>query len=157
MFCSRCGNETDSQLRYCNRCGAKFNNLSGEVSRDSDSSKPLILLIVSLGTTTVVGLAALIGLLAVLFASTDDIFAIVVLALVYLATLIGIDWMILRQISRLIGLKERHESNQGRENESINLFSKTDLRQLDPAEFRPASVTDHTTRTLEEVFVKEKR
>ena len=150
MYCERCGKQIDDSLNYCNGCGA---NLRREPPR---SQRPLaIFLISALSVTVIVGLIVLAGLLATLFDKVSRTEPVFVFAGVYLLVLFGISFLILRQVSKLIDaeLGTRDLPSTRTSSPAVQLPPRS-TNQLD--EFRePASVTDHTTRTLEHVRVDE--
>jgi len=146
MYCERCGKQIDESLNYCNSCGA---NLKPDPPR---SQRPLaIFLISTLSVTVIIGLIVLAGLLAGLFDKVSRAEPLFVFAGFYLLVLFGISFLIMRQVSKLIDaeLGTRDLPSSRKSAPAVQLPPRS-TNQLD--EFRePASVTDHTTRTLEKV------
>lgn len=151
MFCERCGKQIDSALNYCNSCGV-------QLKKEKDQGKSILgSLISALISVAVVGLGVLVGLMAILLDKVPNPEPVFIFGLIYLAVLFGICFMIMRQISRVIG-KQLDEPKQYQTPQATDFVPPVQLPQqrtnpLD--EFRePASVTDHTTRTLEEVPIR---
>jgi len=150
MYCERCGKTIDEGLNYCNNCGV-------QLRRESPPPKLAGVMIASLAFITIVGLivlaALLIGLLDRMGAKPEPLFAF---AAVYLATLFGICFMIMRQVSKLIDadLRSRVFPQRTTPTPDVQLPPRS-TNQLE--EFRePASVTDHTTRTLEPTQLRDR-
>ena len=148
MYCSKCGSVINDKLNYCNICGGKLGNDA------NDSQKPILLsLIISLSVISIIGLGSVIGLIAMLLNKGVKDEMVVMLVGSYLLTLFGIAFMIARQISKII-------SPQINKAESANqVFQPAQLpapntAQLEEPHQQPFSVTDNTTRTFDEVFVK---
>jgi predicted nucleic acid-binding Zn ribbon protein len=135
MYCPECGLETSEGLRYCNRCGA---NLIGETGSPRLFGIVLALVIAVL-VVGAVGLFA-IFFFAVEFLGRGDVKATVVLFVtVFTLVFFGIEILLIRQMSRLLGvyLKDggstRKETRGGKEsksqsqlNEARQIFVKPD-------------------------------
>ena len=150
MYCERCGKTIDEGLNYCNNCGA-------QLRRESPPPKLAGVMIASLAFITIVGLivlaALLIGLLDRMGPKPEPLFAF---AGLYLVTLFGICFMIMRQVSKLIDadLRSRVFPQRTTPTPDVQLPPRS-TNQLE--EFRePASVTDHTTRTLEPTQLRDR-
>jgi hypothetical protein len=73
-----------------------------------------------------------------------------VFGMVFLLVIFGIDYLIIRQVSRLIDHELKVHKVPKRSTEPLVQLPPKSTNPLD--EFRePASVTDHTTRTLDQV------
>lgn len=147
MYCSSCGLEVNPGLSYCNRCGAEVGAKERSTNKLSElSAGSLVWAIVAI---TIVGLGAVISLLARLketpeFAGVIMGFSLLSL-LVVLATEILFIWLLLRSKTDPKGAAEKG-----------HLKSTPALRELDAGQAHglPASkgsVTEHTTRTLEPI------
>ena len=150
MYCERCGRQIDESLNYCNSCGA-------QLRRDNPPPKLAGVMIASLAFITIVGLIVLAWLLVNLVdrmgPKPEPLFAF---AAVYLTTLFGICFMLMRQVSKVIDaeLRSRDFPQRTSSPPAVQLPPRS-TSQLE--EFRePASVTDHTTRTLEPTPLKER-
>jgi hypothetical protein len=151
MYCERCGNQTDDSLNYCNACGA---SLRHEAPRSLKSY--VAFLVAGLTATVLVGLTVFAGLLILLLDKFNRPEPAFVFGAFYLLVLFGICFLIMRQVSKLIDaeLRTPKESRKAGPNSSPPLVQlpARSTNQLD--EFRePASVTDETTRTLDEVRI----
>jgi hypothetical protein len=148
MYCSKCGNIISDKLNYCNNCGGKLTN-------DSHDSPNTILtvLITSLIIITTVGLVGLIVFLSHLFDRGVRDETILFIAGSFLLTIFGIAFTIGRQISKII------DSKLGKNTKNAETILQPQLAtpitgQLEEAKIRPMSVTEHTTKTLDEVLLK---
>ena len=151
MYCSKCGSVVNNKLNYCNICGGKLTN---DANDSTDSNRPiLITLIISLGLVSIVGLGSNIGLIAMLLNNGVKDEMVILLVGGYLLTLFGIVFMIGRQISKLIDNKIV-KNTQVPEIVFPNQLSAPTTAQLEEPKQQPFSVTDNTTRTLDEVFAK---
>ena len=154
MFCSMCGGEIGDKLNYCNKCGAKL-------VKDEDGKRPpsiLGLLVTSVSFIAIFGFAILVGLVAVLLGNSLPFDMVVIVSFFYLVALSGISFMLLRPISRLASGHVRENAGN---TESSGSYQPPQLDQARPAALneplRPvASVTENTTRTLDEVLVERK-
>jgi len=101
MYCSACGSEVQEGLRYCNRCGA---NLAAE------SGAPPKLFGIILALATAAGLVAVIGLIAIFFFVIEMMghgnipAETVVFLMVFTLAVFGIDALLIRQLSRALGV-----------------------------------------------------
>jgi hypothetical protein len=150
MYCERCGKQIDESLNYCNACGSQ---LRREIVAPQKSLTAFM--ISALACTLIFGLIILAMLMSTLFEKVPNPAPIVVFGVAYLVVLFGICFIITRQVSKLIDADLRSRDLAPR-------ASAPPLVQLPPRstsqleEFRePASVTDHTTRTLEASRVRE--
>ena len=148
MYCSKCGNVISDKLNYCNICGGKLTN-------DTDNSHEPILnsLIISITLISLVGLGCVIGLVAMLLGNGVAQPTIVFLAIFFLLALLGIVFTVGKQISKLIDSK-LVKNTQTNDIILPHQLSAPTTAQLEEPKKQPFSVTDNTTRTLDEVFVK---
>lgn len=144
MFCERCGKLIDDARNFCNGCGAPL-------KREADNSKSVISSLTSaLISIVVVGLGVLVALTAILMDKMDGFDSILKFIVIYLAALVGISFMIVRQLSKVIDAKVLVRP-QFKENAvpPVQLAPPV-TAQLE--EFRtPASVIEKTTRILDKV------
>ena len=149
MYCERCGKQIDNALNFCNACGAQLKK-----KEKSEQQSVLNTLITASIVVCTAGLGVLVGLMAILLDKLPNPEPAFIFAIFYLATIFGIAFMLTRQISKLIDAKLKGNDISApaptfREEPLVQLPPKT-TNQLE--DFRePASVTDSTTRTLEEV------
>ncbi len=153
MYCPNCGKNVNKKLKYCNGCGER---LSKAVEIDKDGTQGKMLDNILTGTVLVVifGLGILVGLVAVLLGNDvkPELVGIVVIA--YLAAVFGICFMLVKQVPKLIDAKLKASSEVVEPFRHLELEPLTTAQLMEPYE-RPASVTDHTTRTLDKVPVRE--
>ncbi len=152
MYCPKCGNIVNTKLNYCNSCGAKIANQENQEGKIS----PLNGLITTLTFIAIFGLVMLVGLLAILLDKVTNTEFIVMICFAYLATLFGICFFILKQISKLIDAKivETHQP-------ATPIYQNVQIdspitAQLEELKQQPISVTEQTTKTLDEVLLKRK-
>ena len=153
MYCERCGKQLDDALNFCNGCGAQLKR-----SGDTEQKSVLNLLITALIVVTTAGIGVLAGLLAILLNKVPNFEPVIAFAVLYLATLFGICFMIMRQVSKLIDAKLAGKDVYETPNSSdpfVRLPPRTTAQLEHHRE--PASVTDSTTRTLDEVPVGRSR
>lgn len=154
IFCSNCGNRLAEGLKYCNSCGFRL----GADDDDDKEGKPGKMLDGILTTVFLVvmfGLGILVGLVAVMLDKNVMPQLVVIIVVAYIAAVFGICFMLLSQVPKLVDAK-LNERKRGRLPAAA---AQQQLKPADTAAFidRPvASVTDHTTRTLEETPVKRK-
>ena len=148
MYCERCGKQIDDTLNFCNSCGA-------QLKKDDESGKSIISSLTNaLISVVVVGLGVLVGLVAILLDKVEKVDAIFTFAVVYLLIIFAISFLIMRQISRLINADLESKKIQLEARQTVQLPPRS-TNQLE--EFRePASVTDHTTRTLKNIPFRER-
>ena len=147
MYCERCGKQIDDALNFCNACGAQLKK------EKSEQQSVLNTLITALIVVCTAGLGVLVGLMAIMLDRFPNPEPAFIFAIFYLATLFGIAFMIMRQISKLIDAKlsgrDSADSARVRREEPLVQLPPKTTNQLE--DFRePASVVDNTTRTLEE-------
>jgi hypothetical protein len=145
MYCAACGSEVSDKLNYCKNCGAK-------IVKEAEETPKSIMdhLLTSLGFITLGGFGILVGLVSVLLKNGFDNQGIMVIAGLYLAVLFGICYMLLSQLPRLIEAKFHHKQEAPESYESPQLFARTTAQLAEHRE-PVASVTDHTTRTFDNV------
>ena len=148
MYCERCGKQLDEALNFCNGCGAQLKK-SGE----SEHKTLLNTMVTGLIVVASVGLGMLAVILPILLSRIPNPEPAVAFAIFYLAALVAICWMIMRQVSKVLdaklGEKNVYETVTLQPQAFVQLPPKT-TAQLDEQR-EPASVVDVTTRTLEEV------
>lgn len=148
MYCSSCGVVVAQGLSYCNYCGAKSSGVNGERLITSPEVKP---------GTLVFGMAAVLvfGFVAIVFLmlamkmvglNVGQILGFTILSFLIMLFVEGVfTWQLVR---RKRGADETGETALSKEQTT---------KQLDGAQARGlaeplASVTEHTTRTLEPIY-----
>lgn len=149
MYCSNCGNTVNNKLKFCNSCGGRIAREVEAVDRDSSPGKMLDNVLTTLFLIVMFGMGILVGLVAVLLGNGVPTDVVVVIVIAYLAAVFGICFALARQVPKLIDARLR----------GSNVYTEAAPPQIEPRttaqleEFRQpvASVTDHTTKTLDEV------
>ncbi|MEJ7622405.1 MAG: hypothetical protein WKF34_00275 [Pyrinomonadaceae bacterium] len=147
MYCSGCGTEVEAGLNFCKRCG---NRVGG-----AESSSVAENLSRSLGYIGGFGLVALmIGAFLLVKANVAPE-ALVLISIFYLATLFGICFLILRQTAGLSSGNTVRSDNRQQDAAAAYLKPVTTAQLSESADI-PIGVTEHTTKTLDEVPVRRK-
>ncbi len=145
MYCSTCGSLINTELNYCNRCGARVDKLATIEKSSATGYLSMATGFVGLG-----GLGLTVGLIATLLKRGVVIEAVVMLALAFLATVFGMTFLMLRQISQMSSVlppaKEKLLENL--------LLNSAPAAQLEEPRQPARSVTENTTRTLEKELAK---
>ena len=146
MYCSTCGTLLDTKLNYCKRCGARIEKLA-----TTENTGGLQSLSMSAGFVGLGGLGLTVGLIAILLKNNVVIEAVVILAMCFLATVFGITFLMMRQLSRMT---MPATGEQISEKPNPVQLGATNTAQLEEYRQPAQSVTEHTTRTLEKELVK---
>jgi hypothetical protein len=150
MFCSNCGNTVNEKLKYCNSCGERL----GKNKDDLDTpGKMLDGILDTIFWTAAGSLGILVGLVAVLIRGGMLPEYIAIIAVAYLATLFGITFTLLRQVPKLIDARLKSKADEPEAPQSVRLRAPN-TAQLEGYREPAVSVTDHTTRTLDEVRIE---
>lgn len=152
MFCPNCGKTVDKKLKYCNGCGERIGRQDDE-SADSPA-KILDDILDTLFWFAMGGLGILIGLVAVLLGKGVDAGYVTLIVVVYLATIFATCFLLARQVPRLIDAR-LEAWNKGSETQPHTQLTPRTTAQLEEYREPVMSVTDHTTRTLDKVPLKE--
>ncbi len=146
MYCAACGTLINTELNYCNRCGMRVDKLTTR-----EKSPALAYMTCATGFVGLGGLGLTVGLIAILLEFSVIPQVVVILALIFLATVFGISFLMIQQLSRMMktdsGERSFEKSNPAQFG-SINTAQIEEYRQ--PA----SSVTEHTTRTLDKIESK---
>jgi hypothetical protein len=154
MFCSICGNELPAHLNYCNHCGAR-----NAKNMQEKGSPPSGLLVAGGATIGCVGLVVSIGILKVLLESRLDTSAVVLIVLAYLAALV----LMFGAFMGFLWKGSGHARGKYNDIAEPQFYAPpaslrpVNTSQLESPRGEPAvSVTEHTTRTLDEVLIERK-
>jgi hypothetical protein len=151
MYCSNCGKTLNANLNYCNSCGTRV-----------EAAKPMIVKsgspMLSIGGAFIgaIGLMAFFPILRELLRSQAETPTMIIIILAYLLTVFGMFGVLIWQGRRgssevLVKGNRTSEGFGGHE-----AFRGINTAQLPEPTSRPASVTEHTTRTLDEVPFRER-
>ena len=150
MYCSNCGNAVTTDLKFCKNCGDR---LAKEEDKDGTPGKMLDNILTTLFLVVMFGLGILVGLVAVLLDKNIQTQVVVLIVIAYLGAIFGICYTLLSQVPKLIDAKLKRSSTVTETTSEPQYLRPASTAQL--GEYRePASVTEHTTRTLDEVPVK---
>jgi len=151
MYCSNCGGSVNEKLKYCNSCGER---LTMEEDKHGTPGKMLDNILTTLFLVVMFGLGILVGLVAVLLDKNIDSGAVVMIVVVYLAAIFGICFALARQAIKLIDYRLKGWSMSA-ENSLPQQLPTPTTAQLEEYREPAMSVTEHTTRTLDNVPVKD--
>jgi len=153
MYCSSCGTQIVDGIYYCSRCGSPTEKNAVVVRNPSPG-----LFVVGASFVAIVGLGIIIPLLRILLDSRLDPASIGFILLAYFATLVLMfsammvfAWKFWGSTS--IANKKAQQPNEYRPPAT---FRDPNTSQLYPGDPNFGSVTDSTTRTLDEVLVERK-
>ena len=154
MYCSNCGNRVADHLNYCNACGSRIETNALVVSNASSK-----LFAASAGAIGVIGLICFVPLLQTLLGRSLDTAAVIIILLAYLVT-------VLVMFSILVGHVWKHSGDiriKTKDDDPADRyapprsFRNINTNQLEEASSEPiGSVTDQTTRTLDEAPILRK-
>lgn len=154
MYCQTCGNLLNDNLNYCNRCGSKVTGGGdGLIKRANPTGGAMSNLSASLGYVGVAGLGGFVGLIAILMGNGAPPELVTIIALIFALTTFSICFFMIRQLSRLTELNApaKEIPNQKLAPDRLNPATGG---QIEAARQPFASVTENTTRTLDEVLAK---
>lgn len=151
MHCWSCGKQVKDNLNYCSDCGARVEK--GKPEGDySWMHNPAT----SVGYLGIFGLGGFIYLVITLLKRNVDPSFVFAISALYLAALFGMCFMILRQTSNRPDKQAKKDYTVEPEYTSPKKFRSEITNQLEsPGEPIP-SVTENTTRTLDEVLIERK-
>ena len=148
MYCPTCGNSVADGLKYCNSCGVQ---LTREVEdKDFGPGKMLNYLLTVLVFIVLFGMGILVGLVAVMLGNDVKVEVVTMITTAYLLAIFGICFMLARQVPKLIDARLTRWSNATDLIAPQQLETRT-TAQLEEHRQPVASVTDHTTKTLDKV------
>jgi len=151
MYCSACGSQIQSELNYCNRCGAKVSG--GDPALQKSVAENLSSSVAYVGGF---GLIAFIFVVYLVLRSGGDSKVLVPVSFFYLAALFGICFLILHQVSELTGKSHPKRPENVHDTTEPAYLKPATTAQLGESTIEPASVTEATTRTLDEVLIERK-
>ena len=149
MYCSSCGRSLTENLNYCNNCGARNEKNAAVVG--NSSSKILGIAGAFIG---MVGLVGFVEVLKILLRSPLDTWAIVVILIAYLVVVFSMFAVLIGHVWKHSGdIRIKSKDRESKDNMPNTFRGVTTAQLSEPSGF-PASVTEHTTRTLENVPLK---
>ena len=151
MYCSGCGTQIQSELNYCNRCGKRVSESDSETASVAESLSS------TLGYVGSAGFIAYIFVVLVLVKNGVPGNTLVPITFFYFAALFGICFLILRQTEFFAGKKWSPNRADAAEAKTAAYLQPVTTAQLrESQEHGIGSVTEHTTRTLDEVLIERK-
>ncbi len=153
MYCPHCGNTVNAKLKYCNGCGGQLKRETED--KDGTPGKMLDNILTTLFLTVMFGLGILVGLVAVLLGNSVPTEIVTIIVIAYLAAVFGICFMLVKQVPKLIDAKLKG-SNASHETTSAPQLRPLSTGQLEEYREPVMSVTDHTTRTLDDLPARRK-
>ncbi len=153
MFCPNCGKNVDQKLKFCNSCGERLARHAED--KDSIPGKMLDDILETLFWFGILGLGILVGLVAILLGNNVEPKFVVFISIAYLAAIVLVCYTLSSQVPKLIDARLKAAQAADEIPQVAQLSSPTTAQLIEYRE--PAmSVTDHTTRTLDEVPLKSK-
>jgi uncharacterized membrane protein YvbJ len=150
MYCSACGSQIQNELNYCNRCGAKVSG--GDPALQKSVAGLLTSVMGAIGS---IGLVAFIFVVYLVVRSGGDVKVLIPISFFYLATIFGICFLLLRQVADLTGRSRPNAINQT-DTAAPSYLKPATTAQLEESHQPGISVTENTTRTLDEVLIERK-
>jgi hypothetical protein len=152
MYCPSCGNVVSEGLKYCNRCGASLvGEEGGPVA--AGLSGPAWAVSLATAVITLGGLAMLFVLALVLLKRGGELPPSAgIMGLAFLALIAFVDWMLIRQLSRVIDVHRGGKALPKQRPDAKRAPAELDERpagRLEAPRESYISVTEQTTRTLE--------
>ena len=141
MYCSTCASPITQGLSFCNRCGANLKDRS-----TSAQMGPISAFLTAITVLGVIGLGIMLGGTLVLRKEANLPFELVGFFMLFTFIIVGIiEFMLLRQLSRLTGATEERRHIPAPSPPLAELRSASVNNLVEPL----TSVTENTTRTLE--------
>ncbi|MBV9242518.1 MAG: hypothetical protein JO314_10975 [Acidobacteria bacterium] len=151
MYCSHCGSQTAEDLNYCKNCGRR--NERNPLIIGNSSFRPLSVGAVAIGC---VGLVGFFPIMRELLRNQVEPAAMVILMVAYLAAVVIMFSILVGHIWKNSGDIRVKQKNSYHPNDVNGYLRPPTTAQLPDVRERPASVTEHTTRTLDEVPFRER-
>ena len=154
MYCSVCGHALLPHLNYCSNCGAR--NVKEQPEASNSVSGWVAVSSAMLGAF---GLFFAFNLLRLLLNSRLETPAIVMIMLGYLFVTLAMFAVFIRHMTK--GSRESRSRHTELPTQQTYAppppasFRSANTAQLEPAS-EPGSITEHTTRTLDEVLIERK-
>jgi len=145
MFCAGCGTQIQPGLSYCSRCGRRV--------VESENAETLAKsLASSLGYIGGFGFLGYVFVALVLVKNGVTPIFLIPITFFYFAAVFGICYMILKQTALFTGHSSSRNMPTAQDQQSY--LRPVTTAQLKEGFDEPASVTDHTTRMLDELSIR---
>ena len=151
MYCASCGTEVTTDLSYCNRCGANLKPLATQVGVAPTKLVGAAWAIsIAVTLVTLVGFGMVFGVVMTLIERGINLspggMALVFFALLFIFTIVA---LLIRQLSRVLTLPQLPvDATPAQRPRIVDSY----VPEISAGKTPVASVTDHTTRTLEPVY-----
>lgn len=153
MFCPNCGKDVNTKLKYCSGCGERLLK-AAEMDKDGTPGKMLDNVLTTIFLVVMFGLGILVGLVAVLLGNNVEPKFVMFISMAYLAAVFGICYQLLSQVPKLIDAKLHPKQSSDTVMPDIQLPPRTTAQLNEARDQGIGSVTDATTRTLDEVLIE---
>jgi hypothetical protein len=150
MYCSHCGSLTASDLNFCKNCGKR--NERNPLIVGNSSSRYFAFGAAMLG---MVGIGGFFPILRELLRNQVDPIVMVILLIAYLITVMVLFSVMVGHVWKKSGDIRIKGSDQISDERMFYSRPVTTAQLPEPMD-RPASVTEHTTRTLDEIPLRER-
>jgi hypothetical protein len=153
MYCSSCGVAATPNLTYCNHCGAKLNAEKSDSLVKTTELRFESLIMSAMVGLFVLGLVAISVLLGVMKAVLNFGFGpLVAFAFLSFSVLIALEGVLIFRLFR-----RKRDGGNSSDRSSVEVHTTKELEARSRIVAEPvASVTDHTTRTLDPVYSERK-
>ncbi len=148
MYCAVCGTLINAELNFCNRCGTKVSKIDLEIQKTVTEN-----LSSALGYIGGFGFFGFIFVTLILVKNGVPAVALTAISLFYLAALFGVCYLIIQRTSSLSG-NPAPAKNDFQDNFQPEQLNSVNTAQLEAPRQPAMSVTESTTRTLEEVSLR---
>lgn len=147
MYCSACGNTINANLNYCSSCGTPVPTAMVAAPAQTDHSPSSVVYV------SAAGILGFIIVLRMMLRSDVPEKALIMVTFFYMSALFGICFAMIKQ-NLVFNRKSKEIANIVPE--PAYLRPATTARLNEPRGDSIPSVTDNTTRTLDEVFIERK-
>ena len=153
MFCQSCGTALTKGLTYCNRCGARAApSALTDVKKTDKLAEVVYVLATFASVVSLGGLAVVYFLVRELLRSGFEQSRIVVVTFFCLLAVVGLAGLLIKQMSRALGVFLHPGPGQGPEAAETPELTGRQTAQIEAPREPVSSVTDHTTRTFDPVY-----
>jgi hypothetical protein len=142
MYCSVCGSESSPGLKYCKSCGARIVKDNSEVRNSIAKTFAMASML-----TGVFGMITIAIIVKELIGHGFDLGPIFAMTALLLASLIALEFFIIRQILKLTGISDERRTEK-EESAFTPRFQKPAVTAQLEEHREPASVVEDTTRNL---------
>lgn len=149
MYCASCGNSINVNLNYCSSCGTPVPAAMVHTPAATDHSPSSVVYV------SVAGIIGFIVVLRMLLRSDVPEKALIMVSLVYMAALFGICLAMIRHGS-MFSKRSTEQQTLNAAQDPAYLRPATTARLHEPRGEPIGSITDNTTRTLDEVLIERK-